>query len=229
MTRPLRTIKSYINRARKKTATAEKVFAWGLKNLVLPEDQEFNPVHFFSNPGPLTLEIGFGTGDFLASLAKNKPQENFLGIEVYQPGAVSLFKKIQAVNLSNVGIYLKDCSLVLKLFPNEILDRVFVLFPDPWPKKRHHKRRLIQVEFLHLLKQKIKPQGIIIIATDCESYAKQIEKAAGEVGFLKSHLTNELEEINRAILNTKFALRAKSRANSIRFLFYRLEEVILVG
>ncbi|MDH5326126.1 MAG: tRNA (guanosine(46)-N7)-methyltransferase TrmB [Gammaproteobacteria bacterium] len=122
---------------------------------------------------PMVLEIGFGTGDSLVQMAKNDPEKVFVGIEVHRPGVGHLLKRISAEHIENIKIYCADAVEVLQqCIADESLHTVQIFFPDPWHKKRHHKRRLIQAPFLHLLARKLQPEGIVHIATDWQDYAE---------------------------------------------------------
>jgi tRNA (guanine-N7-)-methyltransferase len=146
---------------------------------------ELDPV--FGRSVPKFLEIGFGMGETTALIAQTHPQNDYLAVEVHTPGVGSLLKQVEELGLTNIRIIQHDVVEVLQhaLRP-ECLDGVHIFFPDPWPKARHHKRRLIQAEFVALLCSHLKPGGYIHVATDWEDYAEQILKVlSGE-----SHLTN---------------------------------------
>jgi tRNA (guanine-N7-)-methyltransferase len=126
----------------------------------------------FGRCAPHVLEIGFGNGESLAAMAQAHPQADFLGIEVHRPGIGHLLMRIEALGLSNLRVICADAVEVIQYrLPDTHLDRVQVFFPDPWPKQRHHKRRLIQPAFLELLAPKLKPGGYLHLATDWEDYA----------------------------------------------------------
>lgn len=129
----------------------------------------------FGRSATITLEIGFGNGDSLVQMALDEPHNNFLGIDVYQPGIGSLLLSLEQHQLNNVKVIQGDAhELLSHQFTDASFDRVLIFFPDPWPKKRHHKRRLIQTAFLALIANKLKPQGILHIATDWQAYAEHI-------------------------------------------------------
>jgi tRNA (guanine-N7-)-methyltransferase len=121
------------------------------------------------------LEIGFGRGDALVAMAKAHPEHDYIGIDIYRPGIGYLLLQIEAAELTNVRIICADAVEVLQQYlPPHCLDAVYLFFPDPWPKKRHHKRRLVQAEFLKLLAQRLKSGAIFHLATDWENYAEQM-------------------------------------------------------
>lgn len=129
----------------------------------------------FGRRAPRFLEIGFGMGETTAVIAKAHPQNDYLAAEVHTPGVGSLLKQIEELGLTNIRIVQHDVVEVLQhALPTECLDGVHIFFPDPWPKARHHKRRLIQPEFVALLCRHLKPGGYIHAATDWEEYADQI-------------------------------------------------------
>lgn len=129
----------------------------------------------FGRRAPRTLEIGFGMGQTTASIAHAHPEVDYLGIEVHSPGVGSLLKQIAELGLSNLRIVQHDAVDVVQnmLLPGS-LDAIHVFFPDPWPKKRHHKRRLVQAPFVTLLASRLKAGGYIHLATDWQEYAEQM-------------------------------------------------------
>jgi tRNA (guanine-N7-)-methyltransferase len=129
----------------------------------------------FGRDAPTVLEIGFGMGDTTAEIAAMQPDKNFLGIEVHAPGVGSLLKQVEARGLANVRVIQHDAVEVLNhMVPADSLAGVHIFFPDPWPKKRHHKRRLVQPPLVELLASRVKPGGYIHCATDWEAYAQQM-------------------------------------------------------
>ena len=121
------------------------------------------------------LEIGFGNGEVLSLLAAAHPQNNYLGIEVHRPGVGNLLLQLDKQGLSNVRIVCADAKLVLQQqIPPASLDTVYLFFPYPWPKTRHHKRRLVQTDFAALIQACLKSNGTFYVATDWEHYAAQM-------------------------------------------------------
>lgn len=138
-------------------------------------DRVMDMATVFGRNAPKILEIGFGMGDATASIAAAHPDNDYLGIEVHDPGVGSLLKQIKLLALANVRIIQHDAVAVLQhMIGDDSLSGVHIFFPDPWHKSRHHKRRLIQPEFAALLSRKIKPGGYLHCATDWEDYAVQI-------------------------------------------------------
>jgi tRNA (guanine-N7-)-methyltransferase len=129
----------------------------------------------FGRVAPVHLEIGFGNGEALAALAAAHPENNYLGIEVHRPGVGALLRRLDAQQLTNVRVLNADAGEVLvRQIPDDALTAVYLFFPDPWPKQRHHKRRLVQPEFVALLHRKLKPGGAWHLATDWQPYAEHM-------------------------------------------------------
>jgi tRNA (guanine-N7-)-methyltransferase len=129
----------------------------------------------FGDHNPLTLEIGFGNGKNLVDLALANPNHRYIGVDVYRPGAGRLILELDRLAIGNVRILLQDAvEVIFNRFAERSLDSVLIYFPDPWPKKRHHKRRALGPDFLHQLALCLKPNGMLHIATDCNQYAQTI-------------------------------------------------------
>jgi tRNA (guanine-N7-)-methyltransferase len=129
----------------------------------------------FGRAAPLTLEIGFGDGHTLIESARRHPERDFLGLEVHRPGVGRLLLALEADRIGNVRVACEDAVTVLReRLPDACLDVVLIYFPDPWPKKRHHKRRLVQADFAALLARKLKPGGRLHLATDWQDYAEHM-------------------------------------------------------
>lgn len=129
----------------------------------------------FGRRAPVILEIGFGMGETTAEIAAAHPQQDYLAIEVHTPGVGNLLKLVDAHGLTNVRVIQHDAVEVLQhMVPAASLDGVHIFFPDPWPKKRHHKRRLIQPPFVALLASRIRAGGYVHLATDWQEYGEQM-------------------------------------------------------
>jgi tRNA (guanine-N7-)-methyltransferase len=141
----------------------------------------------FGRDAPTILEIGFGMGETTLKIAQTRPNDNFLGIEVFNAGVGALLKRIDESGVDNIRIIQHDAVEVARdMLAPDSLDGVHIYFPDPWPKKRHHKRRLIQPPFVHLLASRIKPGGYIHCATDWENYAEQMLDVLGAETLLEN-------------------------------------------
>lgn len=149
---------------------------WPKYGIVLGE-AIINLDELFGRIAPLVLEVGFGSGEALISMAQQAPDVNFLGVEVYQPGIGKLLSRIAISNTTNIRVFCANVVDVLdKAIANNCLNTVCIFFPDPWPKRRHHKRRLINQSFINLLVPKLKVNGQIHLATDWEDYAQQMAR-----------------------------------------------------
>ena len=140
-------------------------------------DAALDPVRLFGNDHPLILEIGFGDGAATWRMAQANPQLNFLAVEVHRPGIGRLLLALERESLDNVRVACGDAVECLRDFvPPRSLDGVCIFFPDPWPKKRHHKRRMIQPDFVALLAARMKPGAVLHLATDWQPYAEHMRE-----------------------------------------------------
>jgi len=131
--------------------------------------------HAFGRSAPKVLEIGFGMGETTASIAQSNPAVDYLGVEVHTPGVGSLLRQLAALDLTNVRVIQHDAIEVVEhMIGERALDGVHIFFPDPWPKKRHHKRRLVQPGFVEMLARRMKPGAPLHVATDWEDYAQHV-------------------------------------------------------
>ncbi|WP_397572319.1 tRNA (guanosine(46)-N7)-methyltransferase TrmB [Silanimonas sp.] len=134
----------------------------------------------FGRSAPLVLEIGFGNGEQLLFAAQNEPEKNLVGLEVHAPGVGRLLQGAAELGVTNLKAYCHDAVEVLHHeVADASVDELRIYFPDPWHKKRHHKRRLVQPEFVALLARKLKPGGLLHLATDWEDYARQMLEVCG--------------------------------------------------
>ena len=170
--RPHRIIRSFVRREGRITSSQQRALQDLWPRYGLEADAPLNMESIFGRKAPCTLEIGFGNGDALATMAEQQPQCDFIGIEVHRPGVGRLLQHLEAHKLDNVRVMREDAVEILKsCIADNSLDRVLLFFPDPWHKKRHHKRRIVQAGFIELLARKIRPGGCLHMATDWEDYA----------------------------------------------------------
>ena len=135
----------------------------------------------FGRSGPKVLEIGFGMGDSLLQMAAAEPATDFIGIEVHPPGVGTIMNIAQPEGISNLRVYLADANDVLEeCFPPQSIDRLQLYFPDPWHKKKHNKRRIVQPQFVQLVREKLRPGGVLHMATDWQHYAEQMLETLDE-------------------------------------------------
>jgi len=187
-----------------------------------PEPLELGSL--FGKNHPTWLEIGFGNGESLAAMAAAQPERNWLGIEVHPPGIGRLLMRIDELGLENVRIIRHDAVEVLeKMIPPASLSGMLLLFPDPWHKKRHHKRRIVQPAFVELVASRLEPGGVFHAASDWEPYAEWIlqhfearpdlwENLAGPARYAERPETRPL---------TKFEARGQRLGHPVRDLMFR--------
>ena len=169
-------IKSFVIRAGRMTESQQK--GW---SSVFPEhgftlsERRFDWDRSFAVAGRRVLEIGFGMGDSLVAMADQNPQDRYLGIEVQRPGVGKLLSEVDKRGIKNLKVFAEDAVQVLEeAIPEESIDLLQIFFPDPWHKKRHHKRRLIQPDFVELLVSRLSPAGYLHLATDWQPYAEHM-------------------------------------------------------
>ncbi len=171
-----RPVRSFVRRAGRMTHAQARAMAtlwprWGIEASTAPLDL----AAVFGRTAPVTLEIGFGNGAALLDMAASRPAENFLGVEVHEPGVGHCLLGIDRAGLDNVRLLCQDALEVLEWrLGAGTLHRVNLYFPDPWPKKRHHKRRIVQPAFLALLASRLAPGGLFHVATDWAPYAGHV-------------------------------------------------------
>lgn len=171
-----RRIRSFVRREGRLTEAQKRALAtlWDRFGLS-PNDAPLDLAALFGRDAPCFLEIGFGDGEALAALAARYPDNDYLGIEVHRPGIGHLLLELERRALANVRLFQADAVEILEHhIPDHALAGIFLFFPDPWPKKRHQKRRIVQLEFLNLAARKLKPGGLLHLATDWQDYAEQM-------------------------------------------------------
>jgi len=182
--RPHRPIRSFVRRAGRLTASQQRALdeLWPEFGLNFsPKPLDF--ARLFGREAPVVLEIGFGNGDSLVAQAAASPQTNFLGVEVHDPGIGHCMIKAHDAGISNLRLIAHDAIEVLEeQIPEASLQRINLYFPDPWPKKRHHKRRIVQPRFLDLVADRLSAGGSLNVATDWENYAEHIEETVRQSG-----------------------------------------------
>ena len=166
-------IKSFVYRRGHISKAQERAVDEGMPRWGIPYTPE--PLNFtetFGREAPVWFEIGFGMGETTAQITQNHPDVNYLGVEIYTAGVGAMLKRIEEHGIQNMRIISHDAVDVLRdMIPDASLERVHIYFPDPWRKARHHKRRIIQPEFVSHLSRKLKPGGVLHCATDWENYA----------------------------------------------------------
>lgn len=209
---PLRRIRSFVRRQGRLTNGQQLALAefWPLKGVEY-QDKQLDLVGLFGRDAPVTLEIGFGMGMSLVKMAEINPEQNFLGIEVHLPGVGACLSQAAESSVENLRVMCHDAVEVLEnMIPDGSLNMVQLFFPDPWHKKRHHKRRILQMPFAELVQRKLKLGGIFHMATDWQNYAvHMLEVMNGLDGY--RNLSNDNSYIPRPESRplTKFELRGQ--------------------
>lgn len=180
-----------------------------------------DPAEIFGNSNPLVLEIGFGNGTLLATQAKAYPDFNFIGLEVHRPGVGHLLQKLEKENLNNVRVVSMDAMEVLEQnIPDKSLHSLWLFFPDPWPKKKHHKRRIVKPAFLQLVANKLTDQGILHMATDWQDYADHMKEAVENSQLFRPVTLEELAHYPFARPQTHFEQRGLRKGHNITDLYF---------
>ena len=215
-----RPIRSYVLRQGRSSKSQQQA-----RNLYWPQfgldlSDYAKPINWeqvFHRQATRVLEIGFGMGDSLIALANQNPQWDFIGIEVHPPGVGRCLVQAKLHELTNLKIFQEDAILVLEnVIPDASLDKVLLYFPDPWPKTKHHKRRIVQSNFVNLVAQKLKQKGNFHLATDWQEYADHMlailedcpayENAFGKANFAPTQYMRPV---------TKFETRGKKLGHGI--------------
>ena len=177
MTQPHhRKVRSFVQRAGRTTTAQKRALRDLLPRFGIPfEERALDLGLLFGRRAPVVLDIGFGDGSALLTLAANHPDRDYLGVEVHEPGIGHLLLQLERAGLGNVRIIAHDAVEVVRyMLPPAQVDAVNLFFPDPWPKKRHHKRRIVQPGFVQDVARVLKPRGTFHIATDWADYAEHV-------------------------------------------------------
>ena len=219
-----RTIRSFVRRQGRMTASQEQALAelWSKYGLE-PGDELLDLDAVFGRSAPRVLEIGFGMGDSLAEMAEAHPQNDYLGIEVHRPGVGRLLSRAEEQGSTNVRVFCFDAIEILKKqIAYESLDRVLLFFPDPWHKRRHNKRRIVQPDFVQMIRSKLKPGGVFHMATDWKEYAKEMMAVMSEAeGFENIAGEGEYSERPEYRPITKFERRGHRLGHGIWDLLFK--------
>lgn len=211
-----RRIKSYVLRAGRLSPRQAHGLEKQLVNYVLSlDEQPWDVLQVFGREAETILEIGFGMGASLIIMAEQEPDTNFIGIEVHEAGVGALAADISEKQISNIKIAPYDAVMVLeKSIAPESINGVQIFFPDPWPKKRHHKRRLIQPAFIQMLLRALKPGGFIHCATDWQDYADHMLTVLSAEPLLKNQYEDFAPRPARRPL-TKFEMRGQALGHGV--------------
>ncbi|WP_343183517.1 tRNA (guanosine(46)-N7)-methyltransferase TrmB [Buchnera aphidicola] len=193
---------------------------WPIFGLNFNKNNNLN-YYFYNNP--IVLDIGFGFGDSIIYLSKKYSYLNFVGIEVYIPGISCCLKNVHSYNLKNVKIFYGNAINYLKYYiKNTILYRVNIFFPDPWPKRRHYKRRIIQKNIIKKISKNLILNGFFHILTDSYSYFKHIQIVFNQfIEFKKISKKNIINFLKKEKIYTRFLNKAKLKKNKIYTMIYK--------
>jgi tRNA (guanine-N7-)-methyltransferase len=171
-TKSRRPIRSFVRREGRMTLAQKRALKefWPRYGVEL-KDSPLDLAAIFGRRAPVALEIGFGNGEALATVAARHPLNDYLGVEVHRPGVGRLLRGLVTQDLTNVRVICADANDVLARLPDNSLAAVYLFFPDPWPKKRHHKRRLVHPAFVEAIRRRLTVGGVLCLATDWEDYA----------------------------------------------------------
>ncbi|MBP9725909.1 MAG: tRNA (guanosine(46)-N7)-methyltransferase TrmB [Gammaproteobacteria bacterium] len=219
---PLRRIKSFVKREGRFTPAQSKALLenWSFYGLDC-QPVEICPEKVFGRVAPLIIEIGFGMGvSFLETIEKN-PEHDFIGIEVHRPGVGAFLHQAQQKQIANVRVYCHDAVEVLRQsIPDNSVDKVCIFFPDPWPKKRHNKRRLIQSEFVELIAKKLKKGGCLHLATDWENYAEHMLAVLQLSSLINTSESGDYVPRPESRVSTKYEQRGERLGHMVRDLMF---------
>jgi tRNA (guanine-N7-)-methyltransferase len=220
-----RSVRSFVRREGRITRGQKNALdaLWGYYGVDLETTRTLDVDAIFARRAPVWLEIGFGDGEALIAIARNLPEVNFLGVDVYLPGVGHLLKLMAANGVSNIRVLCEDAVPLLKVhIPPHSLSRVLLFFPDPWPKRRHHKRRLVQTDFADLLSTALRPSGVFHMATDWEDYAlhalRVMVRARGFVNMAESNGFTRRPDYRP---QTKFEQRGRRLGHGVWELLFR--------
>ena len=211
-------IRSFVHRQGSLSAQRKSALTRLLSVYSLCTDRGFlNLNEHFQHLAPITLEIGFGMGDNLLTQAQQHPEQNFLGIEVHKPGIANVLVAIENLKLDNIKIIYADAAEVFATcIAAQSLQKIQIFFPDPWPKKKHHKRRLIQPFFASLLQSKLTRTGQLELATDCSAYATHIlATLEATAGLTNANGKNQFSHRPMQRQTTKFEKRGQALGHTI--------------
>ena len=219
-----REIKTYVLRAGRMTAAQEKAYNELSPSWCIPfEEKRINFVDIFNNTNPIIVEIGFGMGDATVEIAQANPDINYLGIEVHTPGVGKVLSEIQKRNLKNLFIIEYDALEVLdKMIGDNSINGIHIFFPDPWPKKRHHKRRLVQRPRTDLMAKKLSKGGYLYFVTDIIEYAEFALEELNQTKNLKNKY-NGFAEPQSWRTQTKFERKGLAAARQITEILFEKE------
>lgn len=214
-------IRSYVRRQGRMIPAQKRALDELWQHYGITAEGTLDPDALFGRQAPRHLEIGFGMGDALLEMARAHPENDYLGIEVHLPGVGRLLQRLQEMEVSNVRIDRRDAMEVLECLPDRSLAGVYLFFPDPWSKKRHHKRRLVQTAFVEKLRRVLEPGGLFHAVTDWDDYARHmLDVMEAADGFVNRAGSGKFHPRPAERPLTKFERRGLRRGHEVRDMLY---------
>jgi tRNA (guanine-N7-)-methyltransferase len=211
-------IKSFVKRGRGLSSKDREILENYLPQYKIDQDILSN----LDTSRSINFEIGFGSGEFINSIAQKNPEQIFIGCEPYTTGVVKLLKNIKKNNIENIYIFNDDARILLQEMPENFLSRAFILFPDPWPKARHHKRRVINQALLNLLEEKMQKGSKLLIATDHSDYREWILEELESHPSFTQNSEEAWKEESEAYVETSYHRKARNKNISSSFMSFTL-------
>lgn len=217
-----RTIRSYVIRGGRLTGAQEYALEHYWSKYGIDDTKSLRDLDaLFDAKAPIVMEIGFGMGDSLLTMAKTNPDKNFIGVEVHKPGVGKLLHEIETNELKNLKIWCHDAKEILAdCIADDALAAVQIFFPDPWHKKRHNKRRLVQLPFMALINQKLTVGGYVHMATDWVPYAEHMMEVMNEAPGYENAAGMGHYSVNTERPVTKFEKRGHRLGHEVRDLIF---------
>ena len=218
----IRKVRSFVKREGRLTNAQARALElhWstmGLDHQINSQINVIKPSNVFANENPVVLEIGFGMGKSLVEMANNAPELNFIGIEVHKPGVGACIALAMEEGVENLRVYEHDAIEILAdCIPDGSITTVQLFFPDPWHKKKHHKRRIVSPEFVETIRQKLKIGGVFHMATDWENYAEcMLEDMSSAEGYKNLSENNDFVPRPDSRPLTKFENRGQRLGHGV--------------
>ena len=215
-------VKSFVLRSGRVTSAQKRALQDYSEFFCVPfSKKEISLEKIFGNSNPIVLDIGFGMGHEIIDFSLKNTTKNVLGIEMYKPAIGNLLKNIYEKNIKNIKIIEYDAYCVLnKMIPDESINEIHIYFPDPWPKKKHFKRRLLNIGFAEIIARKLKNSGEIKCATDNSNYAEQIMSVLGKQKYLQN-MNDRYGQRPKDRIISKFEQKAFDNHTTVYEIFFQ--------